>query len=68
MKKSETKLNQIYTSLLETYGFQGWWPFLNYNGVNINKTGSIEGYHPKLYNFPKNEPLKLVSKNFLICI
>ncbi|MEA3352351.1 MAG: endonuclease III domain-containing protein [Campylobacterota bacterium] len=39
-------MNQIYSiykTLLNTYGAQGWWPFL---GV---------GYHPNDYDYPKNE-------------
>ncbi len=33
---------KIYTLLLEKYGAQGWWPFLDV------------GYHPNDYSYPKN--------------
>lgn len=59
MKKCEINLNSVYTSLLEEYNYQGWWPFLNYNGVNPTKTGSIQGYHPGNYDFPQNETQKI---------
>lgn len=45
----------IYNKLLENYSHQGWWPFLSHNGINPTKTGSINGYHPKDYSFPKNK-------------
>lgn len=45
---------QIYNQLLKKYGYQGWWPILGHKGVNPTKTGSIKGYHPKDYSFPKN--------------
>lgn len=48
-------LLDIYDDLLKEYGLQGWWPFINYNGVNTSKTGSITGYHPGLYDFPRND-------------
>lgn len=47
-------LNLIYEKLLNTYSYQGWWPVINHEGLNPTKTGSINGYHPKLYNFPRN--------------
>ncbi|MFA6137912.1 MAG: endonuclease III domain-containing protein [Sulfurimonas sp.] len=34
---------QIYKTLYEKYGAQGWWPFID------------GGYHPGEYDFPKNE-------------
>ncbi len=43
---------EIYNKLYSLYGPQGWWPLLNYNGVNLNKTGAIRGYHPKNYDLP----------------
>jgi len=51
------KLNLIYKKLLEEYGFQGWWPLLSLhkNGINPTKTGSMNGYHPKDYSFPRNK-------------
>ncbi|MGL6298044.1 MAG: endonuclease III domain-containing protein [Methanobacteriaceae archaeon] len=50
-----SNLTEIYNKLLETYSPQGWWPFLSHDGVNPTKTGSINGYHPKDYSFPKNK-------------
>jgi endonuclease-3 related protein len=50
----QNNLNLIYEKLLETYSYQGWWPFLDHEGINPTKTGAINGYHPKDYDFPKN--------------
>ena len=46
---------QIYTRLYETYGPQGWWPFINYQGSNADKRGNHEGYHIGDYSFPRSE-------------
>jgi len=43
---------RIYERLYELYGPQGWWPLINYKGVNLNKTGAIRGYHPENYDLP----------------
>ena len=51
-------VNLIYEKLLETYSYQGWWPFLEYEGTNPTKTGAINGYHPGDYDFPKNDSQK----------
>lgn len=48
-------IKKIYDVLLERYGSQGWWPLLDFRGVNPTKTGSINGYHQGDYSFPKNE-------------
>jgi len=56
-------LNRIYNILLRKYGFQGWWPLLRCKGANPTKTGSIKGYHPKDYSYPKND-----KQRFEICI
>jgi endonuclease III related protein len=53
----------IYKKLLDRYGFQGWWPLLDCKGSNPTKTGSIQGYHPKDYSYPKNS-----IQQFEICI
>ncbi|WP_345994032.1 endonuclease III domain-containing protein [Sulfurimonas sp. HSL-1716] len=37
------KILHIYKRLYETYGAQGWWPFMD------------GGYHPGEYDYPKNE-------------
>ena len=46
---------KIYKALYEEYGAQGWWPFINYCGVNDKKEGSSCEYHILDYSFPKNE-------------
>jgi len=63
MNEFMRKLLQIYLCLLREYGPQGWWPLLDFKGNNPTKTGSIRGYHPGDYSFPKTEKQK-----FEICI
>ncbi|MDO5850697.1 MAG: endonuclease III domain-containing protein [Methanobacteriaceae archaeon] len=46
--------NLIYEKLLDEYSYQGWWPIISYEGSNPTKTGSIQGYHPGDYSFPRN--------------
>ena len=56
------KIEKIYHNLLKEYGPQGWWPLLeldNSNHINITKTGTINGYHPNDYSYPKNENQQL---------
>jgi len=48
------KIYTIYKKLYETYGAQGWWPFINYDGVNRAKKGVNRGYHVLDYTFPRN--------------
>lgn len=59
MKKfPNPKILQIYTWLFKTYGPQGWWPLIELQargGKNPTKTGSVQGYHPKDYSYPKTE-------------
>ncbi len=57
------KIKCFYEKLLEKYGLQGWWPLLDCKGCNPTKTGSIQGYHPGDYSYPKNE-----NQRFEICI
>ncbi|MDD5086506.1 MAG: endonuclease III domain-containing protein [Candidatus Nanoarchaeia archaeon] len=57
------QIKKIYNVFLEKYGPQGWWPLLDYKGVNPTKTGSVKGYHPGNYSYPKNE-----NQRFEICI
>ncbi len=47
------KIYDLYKKLFETYGAQGWWPFLD---VENN-------YHPLDYNYPKNE-----NQIFEVCL
>lgn len=51
-------VKKIYDRLLKEYGQQGWWPLLSYDGVNVTKTGSVNGYHPGEYDFPRNDEEK----------
>lgn len=53
----------IYSTLLDTYGPQGWWPLLSLSGTNPTKTGSVQGYHPEDYSYPKNK-----NEQFEICV
>lgn len=51
-------IKKIYDRLLLEYGPQGWWPMVSLDGCkgeNPTKTGSIRGYHPEDYNYPKNK-------------
>jgi len=50
-------LSTLYKILLEKYGHQGWWPLLELHekGINPTKSGSIRGYHPKDYSYPKTK-------------
>lgn len=43
---------KLYEKLYQLYGPQGWWPLINLNDSNPNKTGSIRGYHPENYDLP----------------
>lgn len=52
------ELRKIYDFLYGEYGPQGWWPLLSVakkGGVNPTKTGSINGYHPGNFSFPRTE-------------
>ncbi|MGZ7160742.1 MAG: endonuclease III domain-containing protein, partial [Methanobacterium sp.] len=46
MSKFQNQIQIIYDKLYHLYGPQGWWPLINYEGVNLNKTGAVKGYHP----------------------
>ncbi|ABO35327.1 DNA-3-methyladenine glycosylase III [Methanococcus maripaludis C5] len=56
-------LQKIYDYLFELYGPQGWWPLLEFDGCNPTKTGSVNGYHPNNYEYPKTK-----NQCFEICI
>lgn len=60
--KERTALHDFYLNLLDAYGPQGWWPLLGHDGINPTKTGSITGYHPGDYAFPRDE-----AERFEIC-
>ena len=44
----------LFNKLLNLYGAQGWWPLLNIEGSNPTKSGSLQGYHPGDYSYPRN--------------
>ena len=49
------KIYEIYQILYRAYGPQGWWPIVDYDGVNTTKNGVSDGYHTLDYSFPRNE-------------
>jgi endonuclease-3 related protein len=56
----------MYSTLLNSYGPQGWWPLLeleNRKPVKISKSGSLKGYHPGDYSYPKTK-----AQQFEICV
>jgi endonuclease III related protein len=56
-KKNDMIFN-IYKKILSLYGLQGWWPLVSLHGkggVNPTKSGSVNGYHPGDYTYPKNK-------------
>ena len=56
-------IKKLYEKLLKLYDPQGWWPLLECKGTNPTKTGSIKGYHPNDYSYPRNK-----KQIFEICI
>ncbi len=46
---------KIYEKLYKLYGPQGWWPLMDLESENLDKTGATHGYHPLNYEFPKTE-------------
>lgn len=54
---------ELYQRLLAAYGPQGWWPLLGHAGTNPTKTGSLTGYHPGEYDFPRTP-----AQRFEICL
>lgn len=55
IKRPGNQLMDIYEKLFSLYGPQGWWPLIGLHGDNPTKTGSINGYHPGNYDFPKTD-------------
>ncbi|MBN2038600.1 MAG: endonuclease III domain-containing protein [Spirochaetes bacterium] len=60
-----SRLLQIYNSMLNFYGPQGWWPLTSCkNGSKkTDEPDNGKGYHPGDYSFPKNS-----RQRFEICI
>lgn len=67
MSNSKDQVIEIYNKLYELYGPQGWWPLINLNSINPNKTGAIRGYHPKNYDLPneRNEVYEIILGTIL---
>lgn len=57
------RLTRLHESLLAAYGPQGWWPVLQHTGSNPTTTGSLTGYHPGEYDFPRSD-----RQRFEICV
>lgn len=57
------QLQKLYDNLLHTYGPQGWWPLSacanDGSGTQPTKTGSLYGYHPGDYAYPRDEKQRL---------
>ncbi len=49
---------KIYRELYKLYGPQGWWPLMDLESENLNKTGATHGYHPLNYELPETENQK----------
>ncbi|NYB52317.1 MAG: endonuclease III domain-containing protein [Methanobacteriaceae archaeon] len=49
---------EIYQKLYKLYGPQGWWPLMDLECENLNKTGATHGYHPLNYRLPETEDQK----------
>ena len=59
----KTALGELYRALLKEHGPQGWWPLLGVRGTNPTKTGSLRGYHPGDFTYPRN-----AGQRFEICV
>jgi len=60
------RIARIYSYLHKNYGPQGWWPLLELEGSidkNQTKTGSVRGYHPANYTYPRTK-----AQQFEICV
>jgi endonuclease-3 related protein len=49
---------KIYEKLYNLYGPQGWWPLIDLESENLNKSGATHGYHPLNYELPETEKQK----------
>lgn len=49
---------KIYEKLYKLYGPQGWWPLMDLELENLNKTGATHGYHPLDYDLPETPEQK----------
>lgn len=62
MKRKEEKIRELYKTLMQEYGLQGWWPLLELEEENSNASKK-GGYHPGKYEFPKTR-----EQSYEICI
>jgi len=46
---------KIYEKLYSLYGPQGWWPLMDLESENRNKSGATHGYHPLNYELPETD-------------
>jgi endonuclease-3 related protein len=59
-------MKSFYDKLFSLYGPQGWWPLQeldNSKKMEITKSGSLHGYHPGDYSYPKTS-----DQRFEICL
>lgn len=54
----QEKIRNIYQVLLKTYGLQGWWPIVA-SADGQGQSRNANGYHPGIYDIPKNDLQKL---------
>ena len=54
-EKMQNLIIEIYQKLYELYGPQGWWPLINYDGVNPIKPVQLEDIIQKIMICPKKE-------------
>lgn len=63
----ENNFLEIYSTLLNEYGFQGWWPLLTHKSENLSNNGPGFAYHPNDYSLPKceNEKFEIILGSIL---
>jgi endonuclease III related protein len=54
----ESIIFKIYKKLYHIYGPQGWWPLMDLETENPDKTGATRGYHPLDYDLPRTPEQK----------
>jgi endonuclease III related protein len=55
---NESQIFKIYEKLYHIYGPQGWWPLMDLETENPDKTGATRGYHPLDYDIPRTSEQK----------
>ena len=60
-EKVTGSIKTVYTSLLDHYGQQGWWPLLDLrdNDENPTSSGRLGNYHPGDYSYPVSDKQRL---------